>query len=527
MAQPTENARSYTLPAPVGGWNTRDPLVSMPETDAIVMDNVIPQSAYCRARGGFLEHADVGSSTVHTLAVYTNNSATEFLIAVCGTDIYNATTAAAPSSIKGAATITSNVPWQFVNFRNKIFLVNGTDQPLEWAGTGNVAATAWTGSGLTITNLINVSVYKRRLYFVEKNTKNVWYTEAVDNTSGPLLPFSLNSLFTLGGELLYAGPTSTSSSRDVSAELMVFVSSQGEVVVYAGDNPLSTTWEIVGHYYLGRALGSRCGFLVGGDLHLITYDGVVPLSQLLAGVDITNDYQTLSGKVKPSFIDAATKYADNSIWMGHHFASGPYAVVNVPIQDYGNAYQFVFNTVTKAWCRWTNLNAHSWASIKISGVAVLLFGSNTGGKIYRVDDQTTLQYDDDGAPVPIDVQHAYSYLGTPQRDKIIQYIQPLFFLSQNHIQSAGEGFNMGPLFDYDEISSTSSLPLYNLTVADQAFPSEGVNTRPILDSLGSGDHVSIRYASNLRNDATGFADKGLRFRHYATKVYFTVGSEIA
>jgi hypothetical protein len=414
-------------------------------------------------------------------------------------------------------------------------MVNGTDLPLKWTGSGNVAvavdatsSTSWfNGSGLTASNLINVSCYKRRLYFVEKNSFKVWYSEAVDNTAGDLVSFNLSSIFSLGGKLLYAGPTSTSSSRDVSAELMVFVSSQGEVVVYAGDNPLSTTWEIVGHYYLGKAIGVRCGFLVGGDLHLITYDGVIPLSQLLAGVDITNDYQTLSGKIKPTFVESAVSYGENQTWMGHYFASGPYAVVNVPIQDYGNAYQFVFNTVTKAWCRWTNLNAHSWASLRLSGAITLVFGSSADGKIYKVDDQQFLQWDDGGAPVPIDVQHAYSYLGVPQRDKIIQYIQPMFFISQNHIQNAGEDFNIGPLFDYDEIDLTSSLPLYNLPVADLIAPTAGVNTRPILDSFGSGDHVSIRYAANLRNDETFLPDKGVSFRHYATKVYFTVGSEIA
>jgi len=88
-------------------------------------------------------------------------------------------------------------------------------------------------------------------------------------------------------------------------------------------------------------------------------------------------------------------------------------------------------------------------------------------------------------------------------------------------------FNLGPLFDYDELSSTASLPSYTLEVADQAFPSEGVNTRPILDTLGSGAQVSIRYAAGLRNDGTAFSDKGVRLRHYATKVYFNMGSEIA
>ncbi len=33
-----------TLPAPTGGWNAISALADMPLTDAIVMDNIIPQA---------------------------------------------------------------------------------------------------------------------------------------------------------------------------------------------------------------------------------------------------------------------------------------------------------------------------------------------------------------------------------------------------------------------------------------------------------------------------------------------------
>jgi hypothetical protein len=32
-------ARPYSVPAPFGGWNTRDALDEMPATDAITLDN--------------------------------------------------------------------------------------------------------------------------------------------------------------------------------------------------------------------------------------------------------------------------------------------------------------------------------------------------------------------------------------------------------------------------------------------------------------------------------------------------------
>jgi len=532
MAQSTENARSYTLSAPVGGWNTRDPLIAMPETDAIVMDNVIPQSSYCRSRGAIKEFADLGTGAVHTTCTLSDASANEYLVGICATDIFNATAGGSGSSIKGAATITSGTPWQSVNFRNRLFLVNGTDQPLDWTGSGNVNATAWTGSGLTITNLINVSCYKRRLYFVEKNTCKVWYTEAVDNITGALLPFNPSSIFSLGGKLLYAGPTSTSTSRDGNNELFCFVSTQGEIVVYAGDNPLSSTWNIVGHYYVGRAIGHRCTFNVGGDLHIITFDGVIPMSQLLSGVDITNDYQTLSGKIKPTFVEYAADYSRNDTWMGCYYPSGPYAVINVPIEDSGNAYQLVFNTVTKAWCRFTGINAHSWCTVLLSGREYLICGHSTNGKIYKVDDpEETILLDSLTTPIPIDVQQAFSWLGNPQQDKILQFIQPYFYMDAASIaaQPRISYLNIGFAFDYEYINDTTDLPLENFSVAS-VFGSvtiNGANNTKIIDTLGSGKQVSLRYAGSLSFDPDPGSDVGYSLRHYASKVFYLAGSEIA
>src|ERR1700761_7824812 len=57
-AQP--DANGFTLPAPVGGWNARDPIAAMRQTDAIYLDNWWPTPSSVSVR--------LGSSLVNTVS---------------------------------------------------------------------------------------------------------------------------------------------------------------------------------------------------------------------------------------------------------------------------------------------------------------------------------------------------------------------------------------------------------------------------------------------------------------------------
>ena len=50
---------NYTLPSPIGGLNVRDSLDLMNETDAIIMDNYIPQDTKVALRRGYVRYAEL------------------------------------------------------------------------------------------------------------------------------------------------------------------------------------------------------------------------------------------------------------------------------------------------------------------------------------------------------------------------------------------------------------------------------------------------------------------------------------
>lgn len=82
---------------------------------------------------------------LHQLFEYNNTSTgLKYVISAGNNDIFNGTSA--PSSVKGALTITAN-NWQFTNYNGKVYGIQTGHPLIEWAGTSNfVATTAASGS---------------------------------------------------------------------------------------------------------------------------------------------------------------------------------------------------------------------------------------------------------------------------------------------------------------------------------------------------------------------------------------------
>ena len=118
-------ASAVSVPAPIGGLNTRDALDAMPPTDAIQLDNWFPATGKCEVRDGYVEHSGgMGSGNVETLVEY-HAGATRKLIAAANNNLYDATSSTASSIGSGF----TNNRWQTANFNGKIHLVNGDDAP--------------------------------------------------------------------------------------------------------------------------------------------------------------------------------------------------------------------------------------------------------------------------------------------------------------------------------------------------------------------------------------------------------------
>lgn len=387
-------AKSLTIASPVGGWNARDALADMPVTDAVALDNLMPKAHAVELRGGYVSHVTEGntdiisesaadlttesgdflaiedtttaiSGTVKTLAPYNSLTGVNTLFALSDQGVYNITTpgAAGPQLIAR-----TNGKHQYKQYgdgtTNWLIALNGTDDPLYYNGTtwqtvDETTSPALTGyTGNQVEQFISVNDFKGRLFFIPNNGLEFWYLPP-SVAGGALTRFDLSSQCSRGGYLMAMGSW-TRDAGDGQDDVAVFVTSEGEAILYQGNNPSSATaWSKIGSFYVGRPLGRRCLTQYGGDMTILTENGAFPLSAALPTAQVDYTY-AISAKIEQAFTDAARSTASVFGWEATVYPSQQALIVNVPVSEDGTHYQYVMNTNTKAWCRFTAWDAETF-----------------------------------------------------------------------------------------------------------------------------------------------------------------------
>lgn len=261
-------------------------------------------------------------------------------------------------------------------FQNNETITSAGGEATVNAGSGETAAGTITASGVTLENLSFVWSYKSRLYFVEKNTLNIWYT-AVNALGGSLTAFRLWGVVNNGGSALYGGATSLDSGAGLGNRWVV-VTTAGEAVVYEGSNPASD-FELVTAAQIGLPLNKRSWFNGYGDFYLLTQDGVISTNAVLSGDRAAQVESALSRPIQTPWIDTIATDATYPFSVSN-FRNGTMLMIGMP-PAYGGVFQaFVMNTRTRAWCRFTGWDVR--ASVVHDGA--LYFG-NAAGQIALAD----------------------------------------------------------------------------------------------------------------------------------------------
>lgn len=413
--QQTANAVSF--PAPVGGWNARDALASMKPTDAVALDNFMPQTSYVEIRGGYSSHATGMTGSGKTLAVYNVLSGSNKMFCTTDSGVYDVSSAGAVGASVASRT---NGKHQQVMFgdgtNNYLILVNGADKPLYYDGSSWVAVDAASSpalTGLTTTNIIGVNVFKGRLFFIQKNSLSFWYLTA-GAAGGALTEFDLSGEAKLGGYLVAMG-TWTRDAGDGADDVAAFITSEGEAIVYQGNNPGdAAAWAKIGSYYMGKPLGRRCLRQYGGDLIVLTENGTFPLSSLQTDI-AERGKLALSFKIERAFTDAARQYGSNFGWEAITYPAQNALIVNIPVVEGSTHEQYVMNTITKSWCRFTDWDAETFAVFN----GELYFATGTS-----VVKAWTGQIDG-SANIEAYGKQAFSYFGSTGRQKRFKMFRPV------------------------------------------------------------------------------------------------------
>ena len=414
----TKTSQSASIPAPVKGWNARDSLANMPEDYAVDLENIFPNLTSCDLRSGFESHSTGnGSGAVETLVEYAGVSNSKLLCAA-GSVIYDASEAGGSTSI---ATGKSNAQWQTTMFGtaggNFLFMVNGADAPIYYNGSAFVTPTL---GSVTATDIVNVAAHQRRLFFVFNDSLIFGYLPVV-SVAGTVATFDIGGICNKGGFIRAIG----SWTRDGGSgpdDLFVAITSEGECIIYSGNDPSSSTaWNLVGVFNIGKPIGNRCIEKVGSDFVVITQDGAILLSTFLPIDQVASYSQAITNNIQNEFLQSARDYSHIYGWQSIHYPQGSFSLFNIP-NSTTESVQYVVNSQTGAWCKFTGQNAACWSLFKGN----LYFGAQDGGVVYKADTGT----DDNGSNIDWKIRPAFSYFGTRGNQK-------LFTLCRPHFQSNG------------------------------------------------------------------------------------------
>jgi len=205
-------------------------------------------------------------------------------------------------------------------------------------------------------------------------------------------------------------------SGDGLDDLFVLWSSKGEVLIYSGTNP-GTDYAIVGRYTTGSPIGNRPLFPIGGDLAMISEDGVLALSTVMRYDRLTTKEKALSSRVVDEYLAMVKRYSDEFGWQLITLPKASMALLNIPgAGEAGAAVQFAYNVSTKAWARFTGWDAACWELFE----GEIYFGT-PGGSVCKAESSGT----DNGTSIVARCLPAFSHMGTPGRTKHVKLIQPM------------------------------------------------------------------------------------------------------
>ena len=407
-----------SLPAPLGGWNARDALAAMKPTDAVALENWFPGTSYCEIRGGYAEHVTgLSGASYKSLLVYNGTSGTSEMFVATQTGIYDVTSAGAV----GASLLSnSNGRCQWTMFgdgtSNWLISCNGQNDPAYYDGTTWTAVNSGSTpalTGVTSNTLIQPLAYKGRLMFVEELKLSVWYLSA-GLAGGALTEFDMSAEFARGGYLM-AIASWTRDSGTGQDDVFVAISSEGEIVCYQGTDPSSAlAWAKIGTFEVGRPLGRKCATQYGGDLIILTENGVYALSDALGSATIDHK-EAISYKIENAFTESARSYSSLTGWKTVLFPARSAMIVNIPTTSRGESYQYVMNTITKSWCKFDSWDCYDMVVFNQELYFV------TADTVYKAWTGTS----DNGDEIVAYAKTAFNYFGKGTQQKKFNMFRPV------------------------------------------------------------------------------------------------------
>lgn len=462
--------------APTAGWVTAVNNAAAPQGAAKVLENWLPTSTGIRARGGSKTQSTSSTSNRPVESAMAYTGPTHRMFTAADGKIFDVTSVAdqhvvpAPS-VSGR---TSNY-YSHVNMANAggYFMVaaNGTDPYLVFDGATWTAIPNGSGAGqidgVASQKVIHVSTYRSRLWLVEDGTLNAWYLPT-DQFAGTAKRVSLAGVAGKGGKLLFSASWSYDAGNGID-DRIVFVTDQGEVIVYQGDPAEGATWGLVGRYDSAPPMGKNAYTSVGGDLLILTEIGAIPISAIASKDPAALAMAAVSRNIQPDWI-AEARQRRGLPWEIVKWPSRNIAYVTCPVTGETNVTPpicFAVNLETGAWAKVTGWNTRCF----VRHDDWVYFGTNDGRLV-----QAEITGSDDGAIIYYCYVGHMDHLSAVGQYKTVDQVRAVFLTQSEFRPLLAVTTNYAvELPAYPSAPSPSAQSLWDAGLWDQALWDAGTN----------------------------------------------------
>ena len=354
--------------------------MTMSPDDTYLCDNLIPSAKGLEVRKGWKfwvpDSLDF-STEVRTLMTFNAqdpaNSKVFAGVNVGNGLIYDVTTQNSAPVLALTPSTAADVPgeWYWTNFvtpgLNVILMVSaGAGYYIYDFVNGWREITAGTGSNkitfpdsTTTKDLAFIWIWKRRVWFLKKNSNTAYYLP-IDSITGSAQLFEFGAQMPRGGALSF-GTNWTYDSGDGIDDALVIVSRQGDVLIYEGTDPANAaTFAQKGTWYAGRVPYGRRGYSqYGGDIVMMTEYGMVRLSDLISGkLHTTEIGGTIATKINPLLADAISDYIEQRYWFVIPYPTEELLIIGSPYLNTisQSLTSFAMNAHTAGWCTFSNMD---------------------------------------------------------------------------------------------------------------------------------------------------------------------------
>lgn len=493
-------AVTFTQPAPIGGWNTRDDAGSMPPEDAELLVNWIPEANFLRQRRGckFQALAEVTSEPITSIIEYKSES--KSLPLYCTRSSITTYLAGVQTSL-GISFASGE--WVGVNFNNSMGLFNGSDAPLQYNGASTVSALSISGPA-DASRLVDAHVHRGRVYYVERDVCGFWYG-AADTLGGALEFFPLSRVARQGGNLLTI-KSWTVDGGEGPDDYAVFIMDTGEVIVYQGNDPgRAATWGIVGRYTIAKPIGRRCCAQIGAQIAVVTTQDIVFLPEAFKGPS------PLPSKLSGAIKEAAEQFSTLPGWHVVYYQAGPWIIINVPTGP-ASSEQFIVN-LKGASTKFKGWNTRAFGVVGGS----LFFGGlsqSSPGQVFKADTGPMDVLDAGGAQTSITSQswQAPSNLGQSLPKTVVDYRPRLQSEGDLTIES-GLAYDFGPSDFNQSVSQSSEGTPWNTSEWETSdWSTENFNKQEWLTGGGDGTYVQLRMTTSAPRQTLKWFKTDYRYR---------------